>query len=647
MAPNAKYMPPAKNEEKLRIVMVGHVDHGKSTLVGRLLYDTKSLPDSKYEEIEKASKKRGEVVEWSYLLDSFQAERDQAITIDTTQIFFSTEKRDFVIIDAPGHTEFLRNMISGTAQADAAFLVVDAEEGLQEQTRRHAYLLGLMGVSQIGVIVNKIDKCGYDKKRFDVLYNDIVSFLRDIDIRPISIIPVSARNGDNILKASDKLDWYEGKTLLEVLHDFSPYQTPTSQSLRFPIQDVYRVREKRVLVGRIESGFLRKGDSLLFSPTNEVAKVESIEIWPEGSKQAVTAQAGESIGITLDKPIFVERGHVASHEDNPPMLSNVFRAHIFWLSETPLKVGDTFKLHINTAQYPVTVQSIENVIKTDDLSKEENIKQVSRNEVSYITLRTRNIVPIDQYSENKNTGRAVLYSKQGVCGGGTVSMEGYVDQRSRNQPKSEHITKVAHLLSYEKRAKRNGYTGGVFWFTGLSGAGKSTLAMLVEQALFKKGYQTYVLDGDNVRHGLNADLGFSPKDRAENIRRVGEVSALMADAGIVCITAFISPYRADRHKARDVRPDRFHEIYIKASLDVCESRDPKGLYKKARKGEISQFTGIDSPYEAPDNPELTVDTESGNVEECVEQITQYIIQNIEYSGQSLGNTAEKDNLRVL
>ena len=640
MSPKAVYAPLEKNAEKLRIVMVGHVDHGKSTLIGRLLYDTKSLPDSKYKEIEEASKKRGEVVEWSYLLDSFQAERDQAITIDTTQIFFSTEARDFVIIDAPGHTEFLRNMISGTAQADAAFLVIDAEEGLQEQTRRHAYLLGLMGVSQIGVIVNKIDKCDYSKKRYDELYAEIVSFLREMDIRPMSIIPVSARNGDNILEPSDKMDWYEGKSLLQVLHDFTPYSDVTSQSLRFPIQDVYRVKEKRVLVGRIESGFLRVGDTLLFSPTNETAKVKSIEVWPQESKQSVVARASQSVGITLDKPIFVERGHVASHEDNPPMLSNVFRAHIFWLSSSPLKVGDTFKLRVNTAQYPVTVQSIEHVIQTDTLSRQEDCKQVRKNEVSYITLRTRNNIPVDSYESNKNTGRIVLYNGEGVCGGGTVSMEGYVDQRGRNSPKSDHITKVEHLLSYEKRAERNGFAGGVFWFTGLSGAGKSTLAMKVEQALFRKGYQTYVLDGDNVRHGLNSDLGFSPRDRAENIRRVG-------DAGIVCITAFISPYRSDRHKAREVGPDRFHEIYIKASLDVCESRDPKGLYKKARKGEISQFTGIDSPYESPDNPELTVDTEGGTVDECVEQITQYIIQNIEYTGQVSKDQSEEENLRVL
>lgn len=632
--------------EKIRIVIVGHVDHGKSTLIGRLLYDTGSLPDGKFEEVKKASEKRGDVIEWSYLLDAFQAERDQAITIDTTQINFSTEKRDFVIIDAPGHTEFLKNMISGAAQADAAILVVDAVEGLQEQTRRHAYLLSLIGIRKVSVVINKIDKIDFSKERFEEVAGDVTRFLSGLNIRATDILPISARHGQNILSSSENMPWFKGKNLIELLESIEPSGAPIARPLRFPVQDVYRVKEKRILVGRIESGILRKGDTLLFSPTNEMAKIQSIETWPESETETIEAHAGQSIGITLDKPIFVERGHVASHEDKAPMLSNVFRAHLFWLSKDPLKVGDTYKLRIHSAEMNATIQSIEHMIDTEDLSEIKGCEKVERNQVAEVTIRVRDLIAIDPYIDNEKTGRIVLYDSDKVVGGGTVFMEGYADQRRLIKPKSENIYKVEHLLSHEKRAARNGYHGGVYWFTGLSGSGKSTLAMKVEQELFRRNYQTYVLDGDNVRHGLNVDLGFSPADRAENIRRVSEVSALIADAGVVCITAFISPYRSDRHRAREVKPEHFHEIYIKASLEACEDRDPKGLYRKARKGEIKQFTGIDSPYEAPENPDLVVDTENNDIETCIKQIVDYIEQNSVYQGERQGDENGEKALAV-
>ncbi len=633
-----------KTTEKLRIVIVGHVDHGKSTLIGRLLYDTDSLLDGRFEEMEAASKKRGDIMEWSFLLDSFQAERDQAVTIDTTQINFVHEDRDYVIIDAPGHTEFLRNMISGAAQADAALLVVDAEEGVQEQTKRHAYLLSMLGLRQVAVVINKMDKVGYDIKRYETVASETVSFLKSINISPSKIIPISARNGDMIATRGEALEWYDGKPVLDVLGGFDPSRLPLARDMRFPVQDVYRLGEKRVIVGRLESGILRTGDKLLFSPTDEEATVTSIEQWPDtkGTKK-IEAKAGESIGITLDKPIFVERGHSASAYTTPPMLSKVFRVHLFWLSKNPLKVGNIYKMRLNTFECPVTIQSIDRHINTSDLSFQDKAGQVGRNEVAEVTLRTADLIALDSYQDNYRTGRVVLYEEGDVCGGGTISMKGYADQRRLRKPKSENITKVDHLLSYERRATREGYGGGIFWLTGLSGSGKSTLAMKVEQALFEKGYQTYVLDGDNVRHGLNVDLGFSPEDRAENIRRVGEVSSLMAHAGLICITAFISPYRSDRNRAREIFPDHFHEISINASLSACEKRDPKGLYKKARKGEISDFTGLSSPYEAPENPELTINTEDNDIETCVTQIVKYIESNVKLATQesNIENFEEK------
>lgn len=615
--------------QHLRVVIVGHVDHGKSTLIGRLLYDTGSLPDGKKEELERVSKKRGaDVIEWSFALDAFQAERDQAITIDTTQIWFKTALRDYVIIDAPGHREFLKNMISGATAADAAILVVDASEGVREQTRRHAYLLNLIGMRQVAVVINKMDLVNHDVERFQEVAKEITLYLKSIGLTPTHILPISARHGDMIANNGGKLSWYQGKNLLGVLDSFEVAAPPTARALRLPIQDVYfQEGGKRIIVGRVETGIIRKGDTLLFSPTGEKAKVTSLEVWP-ANKDKVEAHAGEAIGFTLDQKIFVERGHTASHEKNPPMLSNVFRASIFWLTDNPLKVGNTYKVRYGTAEAMVTVQSIDRVIDTQDLAQDEQGREVSRNMVAEVTLRARDLLPVDPYTDNFRTGRMVIYDGYDVAGGGTLSMEGYADQRRNTATKSQNIYAVEHLLDRENRACLKGHYGGVFWFTGLSGAGKSTLAMAVEKALFEKGYHTYVLDGDNVRHGLCADLGFSPEDRAENIRRVGEVAGLMSDAGQIVITAFISPYRSDRDRARKAAPARFHEIHVKADLTTCEKRDPKGLYKKARKGEISDFTGIDSPYEPPENPEVVIDTESNDIDTCVAQVLRYIEQAI-------------------
>ena len=627
--------------QQLRVVIVGHVDHGKSTLIGRLLYDTDSLPEGKVEEIKKVSERRGaDAIEWSFLLDAMQAERDQAVTIDTTQIWFSTKMRDYVIIDAPGHREFLKNMISGAAAADAAILVVDASEGVQEQTKRHAYLLHLLGLRQIAVAINKMDMVDYDTERFQEVSRQVINYLDSIGVTASHIIPISARHGDMIDGRGDNLGWYQGKTLTGVLDSFEVDMPPVSRALRIPIQDVYRQKEQRIIVGRVETGILRKGDTLYFSPTNEKAVVTSLEVWPK-DEDKVEAHAGESIGFTLDQRIFVERGHVASHEKNLPMLSNVFRANIFWLSHNPLKVGNSYKVRYGTSEAMVTVQSIDKVINTQDLEQNDQSGNVPRNAVAEVTLRARELLPLDPYTENSRTGRLVMYEGYDVVGGGTINMEGYPDQRRTSQPVSKNIYEVEHLTSYDARAKLFGHYGAVFWFTGLSGAGKSTLAMAVEKALFERGFHTYVLDGDNVRHGLNSDLGFSPEDRAENIRRVGEVAALQADAGLICISAFISPYREDRERARRAAPARFHEIYVHADLATCEGRDPKGLYKKAREGQIQDFTGIDSPYEPPENPELVVDTQNNDVETCVEQVLAYIEANITLRQNDNSRTEEE------
>jgi len=630
-----------KNLNQFRVVIVGHVDHGKSTLIGRLLYDTQSLPEGKYEELQQICKNRGtDALEWSFVLDAFQAERDQAITIDTTQIWFSTEERDYVIIDAPGHREFLKNMVSGAAAADAAILVVDATEGVREQTKRHAYLLSLLGLRQVGVVINKMDMVEHSSETYAKVSKEVDEYLQSIGLSANYIVPISAREGDMISDRGDKMEWYKGKSLVDVLDAFEYDSPPLSRALRFPVQDVYRFGEERILVGRVESGSLNKGDKILFSPTNEEAEITSIKSWPEdGSK--VTAGAGEVTGITLDERIFVERGHIGSHADNPPMLSNVFRANIFWLAAKPLKVGNTYKVRYATVEATVTVQSIDLVIDTDDLGQNEKAGEVGKNAVAEVTFRSQDMLPIDPYTDNQKTGRLVIYEDYDIAGGGAINMEGYPDQRLTAQPKSQNIYEVDYLAN-ENRKELKGHNGGIFWFTGLSGAGKSTLAMAVEKALFERGLHTYVLDGDNVRHGLNHDLGFSPEDRTENIRRIGEVAALMADAGLIVISAFISPYQEDRNRARICAPDAFNEIYVSADLATCEDRDPKGLYKKARAGEIPEFTGIDSPYEAPANPEMVVDTQNNDIETCVSQVVKYVEERVELKSKASNDQGKKE-----
>jgi bifunctional enzyme CysN/CysC len=615
-------MATAPARDKLKIVIVGHVDHGKSTLVGRLFHDTGSLPEGKLEAIQAMCERRGMPFEWAFLMDALQAERDQGVTIDTAQIQFRTKARDYVIIDAPGHKEFLKNMVTGAASSEAALLLIDAEEGVREQSRRHGYLLHLLGVDQVAVLVNKMDLVGNSADRFGAVAEEFRDYLGRLGVEPSCFIPISAREGDNIATRSRAMPWYQGPTVLQALDGFVPGPRPVDRPLRLPIQDVYKFDQRRILAGRVQSGRLEVGDTLLFSPSNKTAKVRSIEAWSVAASP-LEAVAGESVGITLDEQIFVERGEVASHVADPPVESNVFRARVFWLGKKPLEAGNRYTLKLGTTEAEVAVQSIERVIDTGDLSSAP-AEQVERNAVGEVVLRARGLLALDEHRANPATGRFVLVEDFVPVGGGIISMEGYPDQRDLVTRRATNITAVGHGVAREARALRNGHKGGVLWFTGLSGAGKSTLALALEARLFAKGYHVYVLDGDNVRGGLNSNLGFSPEDRAENIRRVGEVAGLFADAGFLVVSSFISPYRSDRERARQAAPEAFHEIYIKASLEACEERDPKGLYKRARAGEIPEFTGISSPYEAPEGPQLIVRTDLLGVEECLSELVAYV-----------------------
>ena len=612
--------------ERLPIVIVGHVDHGKSTLVGRLFHDTGSLPEGRLEAIKEMSERRGMPFEWAFLTDALQGERDQGVTIDTSHVWFKTAKRDYVLIDAPGHKEFLRNMVTGAAQADAALLLIDAAEGVREQSRRHGYLLHLLGVSQVIVVVNKIDRVGYDRARIAEIETDYTRYLSELGVIPRFVIPISARDGDNMVERSQHTPWYDGPTIVEALDHFEPAAAPPDLPLRIPVQDVYKFDDRRIIAGRIEAGILRPGDEVLFSPSNKTARVETLETW--NGPSPIEATAGDSVGVTLDEQLFVERGDVISHIERAPVESDVFRARLFWLPREAMKVGDRYTLKLHTSEVPVTVQSIEKVIDSTSLDS-ESAAQVPQNGVAEVVLRTDRLLALDSYGTCPTTGRFVLVHDYRIVGGGNLSMEGYPDQRAMVSVKSTNITAVDQAVGGEERARRIGHRGGVIWFTGLSGAGKSTIAQATERALFERGYHVYVLDGDNVRGGLNANLGFSPEDRAENIRRVGEAAALFADAGVLVITAFISPYRADRDRARSAAErlmgdTAFQEIHIEADLAICEARDPKGLYKRARTGEIRDFTGISAPYEPPAEPDLVVDTGENSVEACVEAVLAHV-----------------------
>ena len=598
--------------QKLKIVVVGHVDHGKSTLIGRIFYDTDALPDGKIESIQKACEAEGMPFEYAFLLDALLEEQAQNITIDTTQIPFRTQKRGYVIIDAPGHTEFLKNMVTGAASADAALLLIDASEGVREQSRRHAYLLSILGVKQVAVVVNKMDLARFEQGVYDRIVLEYTEFLGTIGVRAERFIPISARGGDNVARKSAAMSWYDGPTVLEALDTFAAPATEADLPLRLPLQDVYRFDNRRILAGRIESGTLHEGDLLQFAPGNKTARVRTIERWQ--GKNAPFAVAGESVGITLDEQLFVERGHtafLAGDADTAPLTVSKFRANLFWMgTEGPLTVGQNFKLKLATQETDATVVSVERVWDAGTLSLASAPDTVNRNDVAEITLQTRTPLTLDSHERVPNLGRFVLVQNRRVAGGGIVL--GAVNAPQTPALNAQNLAWSHDPVSLAEREARSGHKSLVVWLTGLSGSGKSTVAQIVSRALFEKGWQATLLDGDNLRHGLNVDLGFTEAQRAENNRRAAHVAALLASqSGQIVLASFISPTQEARDSARRIAEDAgvgFLEVYAGASLADCEARDPKGLYQKARAGQIADFTGIDAPYEAPASPDVTLQT---------------------------------------
>jgi bifunctional enzyme CysN/CysC len=598
---------------QIRIVIVGHVDHGKSTLVGRLLHETGSLPDGKLDMLKAVSARRGMPFEWSFLLDALQTERDQGITIDTTQIRFRTNARDVVLIDAPGHAEFLRNMITGASQADGAVLIIDALEGVRDQTRRHGYLLHLLGVKQVAVVVNKMDRVDFSVDRFRAISDEISAHLLGLGVRPTAVIPISARDGDGVAARTPHIDWYDGPTVVEALDALEPARPLETLPLRLAVQAIYKFDDRRIVAGRIESGQLAAGDEIVIMPAGKIAKIKTVEGWPT-TPIAARQGAGRSVGITLDRELFVERGDVISHVERNPQDTRRLRARIFWLHDQPLSKGDSILVRIGTSERRANVVAIAKAVDPGSLSNEQT-SSIARNHVGEIDISLAQPVAADAYADNPRTGRLVIEMQGRIAGGGLVLS---VDAGRPAAPVD--IVPVESALRPEERAARYRHNGAVIWLTGLPGAGKSTIARALERRLFARGGSPILLDGDTLRAGLNGDLGFTPQDRAENIRRLAEIATHLARNGHIAIVAAVSPSREDRAAARRIADELFREIHVATPAEVCESRDPKGHYAKARAGALKGFTGIGNDYEAPEAAELVIDTDGRTVAEATDQI---------------------------
>jgi bifunctional enzyme CysN/CysC len=611
--------PNGTTRPQVRIVIVGHVDHGKSTLVGRLLHETGSLPEGKLEMLKAVSARRGMPFEWSFLLDALQTERDQGITIDTTQIRFRTGSRDVVLIDAPGHAEFLRNMITGASQADGAVLIIDALEGVRDQTRRHGYLLHLLGIRQVAVVVNKMDRVDFSADRFGAISAEISAHLTGLGVTPAAVIPISARDGDGVAARTPRIGWYDGPTVVEALDALEPARPLQQLALRLPVQAIYKFDDRRIVAGRIESGQLAAGDEIVIMPAGKIARIKTVESWPLTPVNGRQG-AGRSVGITLDRELFVERGDVISHVGASPRDTRRLRARIFWLHEKPLVKGEQILVRFGPREARATVAAIEKAVDPGELSSIEN-KSIAKNHVGEIDISLSHPIAADPYSDNPRTGRLVIEVNGRIAGGGLVLS---VDAGQRAIPVD--IVPVESALCPDERSARYRHRGAVVWLTGLPGSGKSTLARALERRLFGNGGSPILLDGDTLRAGLNGDLGFSAADRSENIRRLAEVATHLARNGHIAIVAAVSPSLHDRAAARRIADPAFREVYIATPAELCESRDPKGHYAKARAGALKAFTGIGNDYQPPTSSELSIDTSARSVADATDEIERMLAE---------------------
>jgi len=601
------------SKELLRFLTCGSVDDGKSTLIGRLLYDTKLVLEDQLAALKRDSRKHGSSgdIDFALLVDGLEAEREQGITIDVAYRFFSTPRRGFIVADTPGHEQYTRNMATGASNSQAAVILIDARKGVLTQTRRHSYICSLLGIRHVVLAVNKIDLVEFSGERFHHIVGDYLGFAQALSISSITPIPVSARYGDNITTRSQRMRWYEGPTLLEHLEELDATDGLESKPFRFPVQWVNRPNlDFRGLSGTVASGVVRTGDRVVVAASGRESEVARI-VTADGDLPE--AHAGDAITLTLSDEVDVARGDLIAESHARPEVVDQFAAQVLWMIEEPMLPGRSYLMRIGTKFVPARVTSLKH--KTD-VNTLEHIaaKTLGLNEIGLCNLTTATPVAFDPYAENRATGSFVLIDRftNATAGAGMIAF---------GLRRATNVHRQALLIDKSARMRLNGHRPAILWFTGLSGSGKSTIANIVERQLHAQGAHTYMLDGDNVRHGLNGDLGFTDADRVENIRRVGEVARLFVDAGAIVLCSFISPFRAERRMVRElVEADEFIEIHVDTPLEICKQRDPKGLYARALEGKIKNFTGIDSPYETPESPEIVVDTSQGSAETAAQSI---------------------------
>jgi len=617
------YLEQQRHKELLRFITCGSVDDGKSTLIGRLLFDTRQVFEDQLAAVECDSRKygtTGEAPDLALLVDGLQAEREQGITIDVAYRYFTTEKRKFIIADTPGHEQYTRNMVTGASTAELAIVLIDARHGLQVQTRRHSYIAHLLGIRHIVVAVNKMDAVGYEQQRFEAIREDYAAFAGQLGLEDFRCIPVCALNGANVTRPGDEMPWYDGPSVLELLETVPIHEHDLKRPMRFPVQYVNRTRSDfRGYCGTLASGQLMRGDEVVALPSGRRSRVTDILLHKDKLEQA---RAGQSVTLNLADEIDLSRGDVLVHGDRLPRVADCFDARVVWMHERPMLPGRQYQLKLACSELPVTPETLHHRIDVNTL-EHQPADQLELNEIGYCRLRLGRMLAFDAFDSNPGMGSFILIDKvSNLTVGAGMIVRPVTDTFA---DKSSNVVWHRQSIAKQERARQKAQQSAVLWFTGLSGAGKSTVANALEKALFRRGHHSYLLDGDNVRHGLNRDLGFSDEDRVENIRRIGEVARLMADAGLVVLSAFISPFRADRALVRELMEDgEFVEIHVDAPLAVCEARDPKGLYAKARAGVIRNFTGIDSPYEPPESPEIVVDTSTLSVDECVDELLAYL-----------------------
>ena len=614
------YLAQHQHKTMLRFITCGSVDDGKSTLIGRLLYDSKMIFEDQLAALESDSKRvgtQGQEIDFALLVDGLAAEREQGITIDVAYRFFNTEKRKFIVADCPGHDQYTRNMVTGASTADLAVILVDARKGLLVQTRRHTYLCHLIGIKNLVLAVNKMDLVGYDQARFDQIVTEYAAFAKSIGVEGFTALPISGFKGDNVTAASPHTPWYRGPSLIEHLETVEVLAaSDAEQPLRLPVQWVNRPNlDFRGFAGLIASGQVRPGDAVRVLPSGKTSTVTRI-VTMDGDLDE--ARAGQSVILCLADEIDCSRGDVIAAADSPPQVSDQFEAALVWLNDNALRVGRAYWLKLGAQTVSVTVQQPKYAVNVNTM---EHIaaKTLELNAIGVAEIATDRPLVFEPYAENRALGGFILIDK---LTNATVAA-GMINFSLR---RAQNVHWQALDVSREAHAALKHQNPAVLWFTGLSGSGKSTIANLVEKRLHALGHHTFLLDGDNVRHGLNKDLGFTEADRIENIRRVGEVAKLMTDAGLIVLTAFISPFRAERELVRAMLPEsEFVEIFVDTPLKVAEARDVKGLYKKAREGQLKNFTGIDSPYEVPGQPELRIDTTAEPSEAAAERIVDFIL----------------------